>query len=379
MSQNKTIYFPHFDVIRFLAAMMVAFAHTYEAWNSWFGKVNKLLDSNHTDYSWWGKLINQFIYNMSFGVEIFFLISGFLISYILLEEKKQIGTINIPKFMLRRAFRIWPLYFFLIIISPYIVAWIDSTPSPSYISQIFFIENFHTIGTKQWIYPFAHFWSICVEEHFYIVWPFVIAFTPLKKILPVLFSLLGISILFRIYIALFYDVPWFTLYLHSISRIDVLIIGAIGAYIYSQKPFTFKLKKWMRITLLILFIYIVSISPIFLWENWFMAGFRKYFYIIIISILLLDYNFNPYFKHYLKPKSIFHYFGKVSYGIYMYSNILLPIIIKKILWPFGISNMWIFFFLSISITLLVSIISYEILEKPFLKIGKRFSIIKTNR
>ena len=377
---NKTdkIYFEHLDVLRFFAAFMIIILHAYEAWCSWYGEVGFLSGGTYKELTTNGAYVDQFIRNFGVGVDIFFLISGFLITYILLEEKKRFKTINIGSFFIRRSLRIWPLFFLLIIISPFLINWLDS-PAPNYLANALFVGNFEIIQSHEWTYPFSHFWSICIEEHFYIVWPFVIYFIPKKRLISVFVMLIVSSILFRVYSASSMEHPWYTLFLHTMSRIDVLVIGAIGAYYYSEKPFTFKLNRVTRYSLLVLLIITLSIESLTAWDTLFLVAFKKFFFIGIIAVLLLDFNFNPNFKHFLPKKSIIHYFGKISYGIYMYSNILLFIVVKKIMWKFQIHNLWIFFLIVISLSILVPIISYELLEKPILKWSKRFSIVKTER
>ena len=155
------------------------------------------------------------------------------------------------------------------------------------------------------------------------------------------------SILFRMYTYHTMQYPWYTLYLHTLSRIDVLVIGAFGAYFYSEKPFTFQINRTVRISLLCILIISLCVEMATSWDSMFLAGFKKFFYIGIIAVLLLDYNLNANFKHVLPKKSIIHYFGKISYGIYMYSNLLLIIIIKKFMWRFEITNSWVFFSVTI--------------------------------
>jgi len=377
---NKTdrIYFAHLDVIRFIAAFMIVILHAYEAWVGWYGEVGLLSDGTYEELSFFGKFIDRFLRNLGMGVDIFFLLSGFLITYILIEEKKRFSKIDIKNFIIRRTLRIWPLYFALIAASPFIVDWVNS-PSPNYLPNILFINNFEGIKTQEWTYPFAHFWSICIEEHFYLVWPFIIAFVPNKRLMPVFLSLILLSISFRLYTSYTMEYPWYTLYLHTLSRIDVLVIGSIGAYYYSIKPFNFKLLPSIRYSLLAILIVSLSIDTVELWDTHFLAGFKKFFYIGIISVLLLDYNFNPNFFHLLPKKSIFHYLGKVSYGIYMYSNIIVLIVIKNIMWTYSIRNLWIYLSLNIGLSILIPIISYELWEKHILKLNKRFRVIKTDR
>ncbi len=377
MKENTNkIYFEHLDIIRFIAAFMIVILHSYEAWTGWYGEVGLLSNGTYEELTYNGSFINQFLKNFGLGVDIFFLLSGFLITYILLEEKKRFNKIHIGFFMIRRTFRIWPLYFFLVALSPFLVNWVDSQP-PNYIANIFFVGNFEIISSETWTYPFSHFWSICIEEHFYLIWPFIIAFIPKRKLLGVFTIIIALSIGFRLYA--FGHIGWFGLFAHTLSRIDVLVIGAIGAYFYSEKPFTFQLSKIVRYTLLIILISSLTLEPVVEWNTSFLAGFKKFFYIGIIAILLLDFNFNPSFKHRLKPGSIIHYFGKISYGIYMYSNILILIVIKKVMWIYEIDNIYIFFGLNIGLSILLPIISYELFEKHFLKLNKKFRRIETKR
>lgn len=365
----QRIYFAHLDVIRFVAAFMIVILHSYEAWIGWYGGEGFIFEN---------QFIHQFIKNFGIGVDVFFLISGFLITFILLEEKKRFNKIHIGKFMMRRTLRIWPLYFLLIGIAPFLVKWVDSQ-TPNYLSNILFIGNFEIMSVKTWIYPFAHFWSIAIEEHFYLVWPFLILLVPNKRLLPLFCLLIIASISFRLYTFSTSDNVWFEVFLHTFSRIDVLVIGAIGALFYSRKPFSFELNRSIRISLFLLLILILSINSMVDWDSLLKVGFLKYSYIGIIAILLLDFNLNTKYKHYLPKKSIIHYFGKISYGIYMYGNILLIIIIKKIMWVFQFSSPWIFFSLVFSLSIIIPMLSYELFEKQLLKLNKHFRVIKTDR
>jgi peptidoglycan/LPS O-acetylase OafA/YrhL len=380
MTENKDrIYFQHFDVIRFVAAFMIVLLHIYEAWIGWYGQIGLFSNGTHTELSTGGQYASRFIFNLGIGVDIFFLLSGFLITYLLLEEKKKFGKINIGKFMLRRAFRIWPLYFLLIAIAPFVVDWVDSTPEPNYWMNCFFLGNFEIIKSGLWTYPFSHFWSICIEEHFYLVWPFIIAFVPVKRLLWVFGAIILISISFRMFVFQTNPESGLTLYLHTFSRMDMLVLGAIGGYFYAQKAFVFKLNRYLRYFLIVLLLFSCAADHIESTSLMFLAGFKKYYYILLIAVLLLDFSFNVSYRHLLKENSIIHYFGKISYGIYMYNNFLILIVIKKIMWTYEITNLWFFIGINIFLSLLIPIISYELYEKHFLKIGKKFRVLKINR
>jgi len=375
LKKQSTIYFKHLDVIRFFAAFMIIILHSYEAWNSWFDN-----GTNHVvkELFFFSGYINQFIKNLNIGVDVFFLLSGFLITYILIQEKSRFKTIHIWKFIVRRTLRIWPLYFLLILTAPFLVNLLG-TKSPNYLANIFFVGNFDIMHSKSWAYPFAHFWSIAVEEHFYLIWPFILYLIPNKHLLKSFFIILSLSIFYRLYTALTVEHYSFHILLHTMSRIDVMVIGGIGAYFYSKKPFTIHLSRPIRILLFSSLLILLSIEPYQTWNTVYLAGFKKYIYIGLISILLIDYNFNPNFKHILPKKSFIHYLGRISYGIYMYGNILLLYVIKQIMWKFHITNMWAFFAITITLSILIPIISYELFEKQILKLNKRFRVVQTER
>lgn len=369
--ETGRVYFEHLDVLRFIAAIMIVFLHSYES-IGWFdadisGQLDFVANNAYAD---------QFMKNLGIGVDVFFLISGFLITYLLLEEKKRFGNIAIKKFIVRRILRLWPVYFAIVLVAP-ILVFLTQSPDPNYLPNVFFLGNFDTIATQSWDYPFHHFWSICIEEHFYFVWPFVIAFVPFKYLLRVFIALIAVSIGFRCYAVEYMDHSWFQIYLNTFSRMDVIVIGAIAGYFYSRKKFDFKLPKYARIVLLLGLLASLALYPVSSWESAFEAGFSKYFWIGIIFVLFLDYNFNTTYKHRLKSNSILHYFGKVSYGIYMYGNSILLLIIKQIMWRFDIRNIWVFFVLVLIFSILIPIASYELFEKPILKLKNRFRVIDT--
>jgi peptidoglycan/LPS O-acetylase OafA/YrhL len=173
-----------------------------------------------------------------------------------------------------------------------------------------------------------------------------------------------------------FDHGWYYVFTHTLSRMDVLVIGAIGGYYHSISPIQIHLSRMQRYLILGLLISVLSLEPITQWDTLIMVGFKKYVYVALTAILLLDFLFNPSFKHVLKPTSFVHYLGKVSYGIYMFGNVILLVVIKKIMLKFGITNLWIFMGFVLFLSILVPILSYEFFEKPFLKLSARFRVIK---
>lgn len=128
-----------------------------------------------------GSVIETFFHNLPVGVDFFFIISGFLITYLLLQEKNNTGKIHIGAFFLRRMLRIFPLYYLIILLS--FLAFHNSNVQVNYLPHLYFWGNFETIKEQTWIKGWLQpLWSLCVEEHFYWVVPFLIAIFPIKSL-----------------------------------------------------------------------------------------------------------------------------------------------------------------------------------------------------
>ena len=384
---KKPLHFVQLDALRFLAAFMVVFVHAFDGWVGWFGKPKALALSDGKNWNWFGHYLNEFIGNFNFGVDLFFLISGFLITYLLIKEKSERGKVNIPSFFLRRILRIWPLYFFIIILCYFfIVPWMG-IKSPEYLPVLFFYNNFRTITTHAWDFPFSHFWSICIEEHFYLVWPFLVAFVSQKRLPVVLVAIIIGSIAFRGYAFFNMGESWFTLYLNTFSRIDALALGGLGAWAHFNKPFSLRMPTSVRLLIFGVLIWTLCVDDINAWDNIFMACWKKYIYCGLAGLLMMNYVFNPEAKFRWGPINIFNYLGRCCFGIYLWGNILLQIIIMKIFlapnkpitdWlinhlGFGIT----YWFIVLGFSIAVPVISYELIEKPFMKLKSRFAIVKT--
>lgn len=373
------VYFQNLDILRFLAAMMVVVAHGYGSLVGWFGYAPFMQGDHPRVQNKVWHYIDNLIGNFGFGVDVFFLISGFLITYLLLKEKEITGKISLKDFYIRRTLRIWPLYYFIIILGPWLVRWTHSTPAPNYLAQIFFVGNFAAIRTEDWIYPFAHYWSICVEEHFYLVWPFLVAFIPTKRLVAVFATILFASIAFRFYMFVTPGYNYYHFYLHTLSRIDVLAIGAMLAFFHWKKPFQVNIPGYVRMLMYVLLITLMCTDDIHSYDSEFNVTVKSYIYVGISTLAIGSFLFGQNNVLAPKKKNIFHYFGKVSYGIYMYHNVLIFIIIQKVMVPLGSTSHGLFTVVYLFLCLVIPVISYELIEKPFLKIKTRFEVIKTTR
>lgn len=193
---SKTVYFPGINGIRAIAAFSVIIAHI-EVYKSLAG-APALLPA---------VLVHQLGHK---GLSLFFVLSGFLISYLLLEELNQTSDIKLKKFYIRRILRIWPLYYLVVSVSfvilPHLLTfepWNDRFVSQYYIQLLFYffmLPNFiYSIGGP---IPFVSvLWSIGVEEQFYLSWPVLlkkIKKNPVIIFVVIILTLIAFNVLFYI-------------------------------------------------------------------------------------------------------------------------------------------------------------------------------------
>lgn len=153
-------YLPLVDGLRALAVLMVLASHL------------PVIQNFAPSYYFWRFVeLAHFAY---FGVDIFFVLSGFLITRLLLKEREQTGTINLSHFFIKRALRILPIYYLCVLVMA--LAFPQSWQGiPSLMAFVF--NYYHAFNSTP--YPMEHAWSLAVEEQFYLLWPLLIAVIPL--------------------------------------------------------------------------------------------------------------------------------------------------------------------------------------------------------
>ena len=185
---SEKVYFPNLNGLRFIAALLVVIHHV-EQLKLKFGFAN----------NWHNPFVNI---SGRLGVLLFFVLSGFLITYLLLAEKKKTGTISIRKFYVRRALRIWPLYYLIVFLGLFILPEMSCLRMPEYTIEvkdnflsklslfILMLPNLALVLFSPVPY-LSQSWSIGVEEQFYLIWPNIF-----KKSKRVLRLLLGVIIIY---------------------------------------------------------------------------------------------------------------------------------------------------------------------------------------
>lgn len=317
------------------------------------------------------------------GVYFFFVLSGFLITYIILDEKKETETINFKNFMSRRMLRIWPLFYVMILfafITPKILGVLNLSSSsegygPNWLISLLFLENYKMIFTDSFpnVSPLRVMWSLCVEEHFYLIWGTALYFTKLKN---VRFLIIGAILIASVSKIIFYSNK--LAFLDILTNFDYFAFGAIPALLLVQNEtktinFITSISLFAKIAFVIFTISYVTLSPHF--DFPFKIIIEPIFFGILFSgLITLILPENNEIK--ISDKNIFSKLGIYTYGLYLTHVIVINLFIKvfeKLNLP--ITEIWnaiLFFITTLACTILASIISYGIIEKPFLRLKKYF-------
>ena len=355
------IYFKRLDSLRFLAFFFVFWSHlfTKEFNIDWISK-NTTIQT----------VLKSFVYTGGIGVQLFFVISGFLITYLLIKEHESNSKINIKHFYIRRILRIWPLYYLIFITGIFILPNLINTFQfeGSIWKNLCFLNNFDMENKEPNI---AVGWSVAIEEQFYLFWPILFSIFYRIKLLNVFCIVAFIAS--SNFIVLYPELAHF----HTFGNINYLMMGCLGATIYSQNTFKFSTsfltKNAFFYSNIILSILIVILSNTILSLQYIILILPLNFVLIIIHLV---HNNSE------ERISIFSKMGKYTYGMYLYHAIFI-ILVKILFDKFGINyhtNLIVILgmaIVSLSLTIITSILSYNYFEKPFLKLKSKFASVKT--
>ena len=172
------------------------------------------------------RVLGLFTHTGWIGVQLFFALSGFLITAGLLETQ---GTAHyFRNFYAKRALRILPLYYTVLLVLLVILPRIVTLHAPFSNDQQASLWLFTINWTHTAPYGFAHFWSLAVEEQFYLVWPLVVCWLPPRRVLTVCLWTAAGALLLRCAMAA-HGADWWALYTATPCRMDALALGGVGA------------------------------------------------------------------------------------------------------------------------------------------------------
>lgn len=316
------------------------------------------------------------------GVILFFVISGFLITSILLNQKQQIAENKtsfgkaVKTFYIRRFFRIFPIYFLLL----FYLYYIDYPKTREiFIWLITYTTNIYQGVTNEAIGNFGHFWSLAVEEQFYIFWPVLVFLIPKKHLIKFFIITIIVSFLSRLSCVILYPDKWMLAAYFTPNLLLPLVLGAILAYVKKEhvvKFYNLFKPSYALIAFIIyglLFYYFSFIRP----NDIFKQLLDEYLFSIVCALFVataaID-GFSNISKFVLENRFV-NYTGKISYGIYIYHLFIINFFWDVFTRETRITTdskhtAWIFYFL---ICYSIATLSFYIIEKPINKLKNKFN------
>ncbi|MBI3342145.1 acyltransferase [Candidatus Curtissbacteria bacterium] len=381
-SESKSIfYWSALDGLRFFAFLLVFLNHSLVDIET----KNPFLDF----------FLKSYVRNGWIGVDLFFVLSGFLITSILVKERIKFGQFSLRSFWIRRILRIWPLYYLAILVFFFVIPgltfFFDQLRNQnfiltrnSYLELPFYITFLGNLGTILFGYgtnSINLLWTVSLEQQFYLIFPLFLKFMGrrVQSVLLLVIGIIAISPLVRIVFS-FAPAGMYPqlIYVNLFTRMDTLLFGGLLSLLFFYK--TRLLSKYKFLSNFLIFVCIVSTFSYFLYRvELFNPAFKRnlaFGYTVIaafMAYLIYCAMYSEAFGKFLSFKP-FVYLGKISYGLYIWQylaiNITLLFLGTK---NFSFAVCFWAFVLDVSI----ASFSYYLFERRFLKIKSRFERIKT--
>jgi peptidoglycan/LPS O-acetylase OafA/YrhL len=380
LSSPAKPYFDNLDLLRAIAAFAVLFFHLGRDIQAFFEQY-----AFFPEFKYLTKITDK----GALGVNFFFVLSGFLITYLMFWELKSSGGFSYKKFLIRRTLRIWPLYFLIVALGFFIFPIIfDSYTTKHNVTwYLLFLSNFDEIrvGAFDSINFLTSPWSIAVEEQFYVVWGllgllFFSLIKPNKAYLKyALYLLICVSFVFR----WMYWEDGRVLYYHTLSVMPDLLFGCLLAVYWDKNRVFFdRIKQVQKVTIRLVYalgILMILFKNVIFTEN--LVVFERYAIACFFCFVIVDQiqNERKISCAWLHKRLLF--LGKISYGIYMYHLVVMYLLYDYVLSGLdykGLNHFQLMLYAALyvvlapSLTIIVSHVSFTLFEKPFLRLKSRF-------
>ncbi|HTN16574.1 MAG TPA: acyltransferase [Chitinophagaceae bacterium] len=375
VSPKVRIFFPNLDGLRFFCFLSVFLYHSF---------ATDYTDVKSTGLYYWVK--NVIATNGNLGVNFFFVLSGFLITYLLLAEKESFGNIKVGNFYIRRILRIWPLFYFCVFFGFVVFPWLKTAMGqvPAETAHLgcylTFLNNFDFIKNGL---PDASvlgiLWSVAIEEQFYLFWPLILYVCPSRYYHYLFVSIILVSLGFRFY----YAENWLILEMHTLACISDMTVGALAALLaYGNKRFLeliTQTPKWV-----IVLLYTVTLGAYLYRQELFYHGplllaADRLVMSVLFAWIILEQNFSTHSLFKLSRFKLISKLGTYTYGLYCLHMIGILITAKGLARLGWNKNVYQVIFLegilSLLITIGLALVSFHLFERRFLKFKDKFARI----
>jgi len=349
LSRHRSGYLPTLDGWRSIAIMAVIVQHGYGFTQFGLTKIVRVLH--------WQGIAELLPTIGEKGVELFFAISGFLITTRLVEEHNAFGRISLKGFYIRRASRILPpAVTYLAIVALLGLLGIIAVHPTELLASLFFFRNY--LQTPGWFT--GHFWSLAVEEHFYLIWPSLVVLLGLRR--SRFAAAVGIMAVL-IWRTFDWQAMLTTAKYHTDLRLDGLLVGCLAALFFRELR-EYLTKRWTVILPALLFVFYFAINGVH--TQW--LSLAKLGQSLAVTTVIAATVANPDwgFSRLLETK-ILRWVGSLSYSLYLWQQIFLN--------PTLVNHRYVILqtVARVAMAFICAYLSYRIIEKPAIRLGHRLA------
>ena len=363
-------YEPELDVLRFSAFLAVFCFHT--------------LPSDYSDLApRFGTalpaLLLAFRDSLAFGVCMFFLLSSYLITKLLVLERERTGSIHMRNFYVRRILRIWPLYLAFLF-----AMWglgragvFYPVETPRLLAFLFFAGNIYSGIFGLTFNPILPLWTISIEEQFYILWP-ALARGGIRLLRNGAWAIVAISIAAVAIIPRFAANPSLALWTSSLVQFQFFALGALLALRFAHRLPVWKATRRLALAAAGVMLVLIAAGPLHINSGappvpalLLVTGYEA----MAVGIVLLFLAFLGAAEGRAIVPAWLAYLGKISYGLYVFHDLSLQVCLKisqHFHLPTGFRAVG-----AAGLTLALAMLSYRFFETPFLVLKERFALVRT--
>jgi peptidoglycan/LPS O-acetylase OafA/YrhL len=374
-SKTQRFYRPELDTLRFFAFFGVFVFHVIPN-DPQFYQAHHVLPSRVVP------LVCAVASAGAYGVDLFFALSAYLITTLLIREEELRGTIDTRAFYVRRILRIWPLYFFFIAVAAIVPIW-DRTQHLGWP----FIAGYLLLSGN-WVYVFlglphsiaSPLWSVSIEEQFYLLWPLALRRLSRRQLVFAVIGLLVVANVIRVFLV-YSHVLGAAIEYNTLARIDAIAFGILVAYFLgSEAPFlSLFSRSALALGSLVLWCLVASytnlnaqteVAPVMgtLLGRPLVAMGAAGLLVAVIGAPAVG------------ARALIHswltYLGRISYGLYVYHAAGL-LVAWHLFRGNSVKAYAAYAITGFALTVVFSAISYRWLESPFLKMKERFAVVRS--
>lgn len=364
--RRRRFYYPELDGLRFIAFAAVFVSHLrLETPNHWSEAPPRSL------VEWW---FRSAVLSGGFGVDLFFVLSSFLITSLLIREADTRGRLNVPAFWVRRILRIWPLYFAFLVSA----GMAQQLPWQPFLLCGVFLGNWahEPYGLDRFV--IGPLWSVSVEEQFYVAWPLVLSLVPRRRLPWVCAGLIASSVAVRA-LMLALGASHTEIWMNTFARLDPIAIGALIALRWHSRPPSlsaparFSLLTGVPLAIVADVGWVAHSVPHLPLSPFSSRGQFAFFASYVLMYLVSAVGCGAVIvaalcsRRSLLAHPCLVYLGRISYGLYVFHLAAIRII-PPVWWPWRSIA-------ALLLTLLAGAMSYRFLEEPFLRLKDRFTYV----